>query len=206
MWTPCNSRACGNIRKLNLEMIENDSIDVIISNCVINLCPDKRVVLEEIFKVLKFGGEFYFSDVYSNRRIPEELKKDEVLWGECLSGALYWNDFLNLSKECGFNDIRLVKSNKIEINNRNFVELLYRFEFPERPGALINFLNNMKSNWSISVFHYRNYGADVGKIVIGVLIDKSEITEWDKFVKISGYKYWDETKNNTYKLFLGATQ
>ncbi len=92
-----------------------------------------------------------------------------------------------------------------EMNNRNFVELLYRFEFPERPGALINFLNNMKSDWSISVFHYRNYGADVGKIVIGVLIDRNEILEWNKFVKILGYKFWDETQNNTYKLFLGAT-
>ena len=93
-----------------------------------------------------------------------------------------------------------------EINNINFVELLYRFEFPERPGALINFLNNMKSNWSISVFHYRNYGADVGKIVIGVLIDRSEISEWNKFVQFLGYKYWDETKNDTYKLFLGAPE
>ncbi|MBO8233820.1 threonine ammonia-lyase, biosynthetic [Prochlorococcus marinus XMU1419] len=93
-----------------------------------------------------------------------------------------------------------------EMDNRNFVELLYRFEFPERPGALINFLNNMKSNWSISVFHYRNYGADVGKIVIGVLIDRNEILEWNKFVRILGYKFWDETQNDTYKLFLGATE
>ena len=75
-----------------------------------------------------------------------------------------------------------------EMDDRNFVELLYRFEFPERPGALINFLNNMKSNWSISVFHYRNYGADVGKIVIGVLIDRNEILEWNKFVRVLGYK------------------
>ena len=92
-----------------------------------------------------------------------------------------------------------------EMEYRNFIELLYRFEFPERPGALINFLNNMKSNWSISVFHYRNYGADVGKIVIGVLIDKKEILEWNKFVNILGYKFWDETKNDTYRLFLGAS-
>ena len=92
-----------------------------------------------------------------------------------------------------------------EMEYRNFIELLYRFEFPERPGALINFLNNMKSNWSISVFHYRNYGADVGKIVIGVLIDRNEILEWNKFVKILGYKFWDETQNNTYKLFLSAS-
>ena len=92
-----------------------------------------------------------------------------------------------------------------EMEYRNFIELLYRFEFPERPGALINFLNNMKSNWSISVFHYRNYGADVGKIVIGVLIDKNEILEWNKFVRILGYKFWDETQNDTYRLFLGAS-
>ena len=91
-----------------------------------------------------------------------------------------------------------------ELNKLNFVELLYRFEFPERPGALINFLKNMKSNWTISVFHYRNYGSDVGKIVIGVLIDRNEIIDWNKFIKFLGYKYWDETNNQTYKLFLGA--
>ena len=99
---------------------------------------------------------------------------------------------------------RLPKDFK-EMNNRKYVELLYRFEFPERPGALINFLKNMKSNWSISIFHYRNYGADVGKIVIGVLIDRNEILEWKNFVKILGYKFWDETQNDTYKLFLGAS-
>ena len=87
----------------------------------------------------------------------------------------------------------------------NHVELLYRFEFPERPGALINFLKNMKSNWTISIFHYRNHGADVGKIVIGVLIDNDDINDWNKFVKLLGYKYWDETNNQTYKLFLGAS-
>ena len=100
---------------------------------------------------------------------------------------------------------RLPRSLK-EDNNKNLVELLYRFEFPERPGALIDFLNNMKPYWSISVFHYRNYGADVGKIVIGVLIDKSEINDWIKFVQFLGYKYWDETNNDTYKLFLGAPE
>ena len=92
----------------------------------------------------------------------------------------------------------------IEPDKSNHVELLYRFEFPERPGALINFLKNMKSNWSISIFHYRNHGADVGKIVIGVLIERNEIKDWKKFVEFLGYKYWDETNNQTYKLFLGA--
>jgi len=85
------------------------------------------------------------------------------------------------------------------------VELLYRFEFPERPGALINFLKNMKSNWTISIFHYRNYGADVGRIVIGVLINRNEIKDWVRFIKFLGYKHWNETNNQTYKLFLGAS-
>ena len=95
--------------------------------------------------------------------------------------------------------------NSTELGRSNYVELLYRFEFPERPGALINFLKNMKSNWTISIFHYRNHGADVGKIVIGVLINSNEIEEWKNFVKLLGYKYWEETKNLTYKLFLGAS-
>ena len=90
-------------------------------------------------------------------------------------------------------------------NKSNYLELLYRFEFPERPGALINFLKNMKSNWTISIFHYRNHGSDIGKIVIGVLIKSTEINYWNKFVEFLGYKYWDETNNQTYKLFLGAS-
>ena len=89
-------------------------------------------------------------------------------------------------------------------NDNSLLELLYRFEFPERPGALMSFLKNMKPNWSISIFHYRNHGADVGRIVIGVLINKFEINEWYEFVNLLGYKFWDETKNLTYKLFLGA--
>ncbi len=92
-----------------------------------------------------------------------------------------------------------------ELEKSKYVELLYRFEFPERPGALINFLKNMKANWTISIFHYRNHGSDVGKIVIGVLIDSAEINYWYKFVEFLGYKYWDETNNQTYKLFLGAS-
>tara|TARA_Y100000589_G_C27140719_1_gene624568 strand:+ start:52 stop:1593 length:1542 start_codon:yes stop_codon:yes gene_type:complete len=92
------------------------------------------------------------------------------------------------------------KSKKLDL-----IELLYRFEFPETPGALMIFLKNMKPDWSISIFHYRNHGADVGRIVIGVLINEKEINEWIRFVNKLGYKYWDETKNQTYKLFLGAS-
>ncbi len=119
--------------------------------------------------------------------------------------------FIDISKdELSKNHIRHMVGGRLpqkftESDKFNFIELLYRFEFPERPGALINFLKNMKSNWTISIFHYRNHGADVGKIVIGVLIDKTEINDWNRFVKRLGYEYWDETKNQTYELFLGAS-
>mmetsp|Transcript_10666 Transcript_10666/g.11779 ORF Transcript_10666/g.11779 Transcript_10666/m.11779 type:complete len:266 (+) Transcript_10666:722-1519(+) len=103
----------------DIESLKDDSVDVIISNCVINLCPDKEAVLKSCHRVLKPGGELYFSDVYSNRRVPQSLRENEVLWGECLSGALYWNDFHNLAKKCGFADPRLVEDSPITVDNQD---------------------------------------------------------------------------------------
>jgi arsenite methyltransferase len=68
--------------------LPSESFDVIVSNCVVNLSPDKRAVLSEAYRLLKPGGEMYFSDVYSGQRVPAALKKDPVLWGECLSGTV----------------------------------------------------------------------------------------------------------------------
>lgn len=108
----------GKIEELDkIDSLKDNSVDIIVSNCVINLCPDKEAVLKSCYRLLKPGGELYFSDVYSNRRVPESLRNDEVLWGECLSGALYWNDFQNLAKSCGFADPRLVEDAPITIEN-----------------------------------------------------------------------------------------
>jgi threonine dehydratase len=82
-------------------------------------------------------------------------------------------------------------------------ELLYRCEFPERPGALMKFLSSMNPNWNISLFHYRNQGGDVGRILIGVQVPKKEMKEFRTFLAQLGYRHWDETKNPLYKLFLG---
>ena len=82
------------------------------------------------------------------------------------------------------------------------LELLYRFEFPERPGALMRFVNALNPGWSISIFHYRNHGADVGRIVVGVLIPEEEQPQWTAFLNELGYPYWNETDNPAYTLFL----
>lgn len=119
----------GNIDHLDQCELEEGSFDLIISNCVINLAVNKQKVLNDVFKLLKPGGEMYFSDVYCDRRISAELQKDPVLWGECLSGALYWNDFLNYSKNAGFTDPRVVESQGITIENDELEEKLGDLQF-----------------------------------------------------------------------------
>ncbi|MEM9093254.1 MAG: threonine ammonia-lyase, biosynthetic [Cyanobacteria bacterium P01_F01_bin.53] len=81
-------------------------------------------------------------------------------------------------------------------------ELLYRFEFPERPGALTNFVSAMSPNWNISLFHYRNHGADYGRIVVGMQVPPEEMSQWEAFLNTLGYRYWNESDNPAYKLFL----
>jgi threonine dehydratase len=81
-------------------------------------------------------------------------------------------------------------------------ELLYRFEFPERPGALMRFLDSMRSDWNISLFHYRNQGADYGRVLVGIQVPKNELSQFRTFLRKLGYPYADETRNPAYKLFL----
>lgn len=108
----------GDIEKLGDLELPEGHFDVIVSNCVINLVADKRAVFEAAHRLLKPGGELYFSDVYSERRVPEHLRDDPVLHGECLSGALYWGDFLALAKSSGFLDPRLVTSRPLGIGDK----------------------------------------------------------------------------------------
>jgi arsenite methyltransferase len=107
----------GYIERLGELGLEPASCDVIVSNCVVNLSEDKGAVLNGVRRLLKPGGEFYFSDVYADRRIPREVREDPVLYGECLGGALYWNDFLRLAQGAGFADPRLVEDRPLSVND-----------------------------------------------------------------------------------------
>lgn len=107
----------GYIERLDELDLAPESFDVIVSNCVVNLSPDKAAVLAGVQRLLKPGGEFYFSDVYADRRVPDAVRNDPVLYGECLGGALYWNDFLRLAKGAGLMDPRLVEDRPLTITD-----------------------------------------------------------------------------------------
>ncbi|MDH5361228.1 MAG: threonine ammonia-lyase, biosynthetic, partial [Gammaproteobacteria bacterium] len=81
-------------------------------------------------------------------------------------------------------------------------EVVYRFEFPERPGALLNFLTHMGANWNISMFHYRNHGADYGRVLVGIQVPSGETDKFQEFLDALGYGYVDESSNPAYGLFL----
>ena len=107
----------GYLERLDELDLPAGGFDVIVSNCVLNLVPDKAAVLRQAHRLLRPGGELYFSDVYADRRVPAALTEDPELYGECLAGALYWNDFQNLAKAAGFADPRLVADRPLAINN-----------------------------------------------------------------------------------------
>jgi SAM-dependent methyltransferase len=107
----------GNIERLGDIGLANADFDVIVSNCVINLVEDKAAVLREAYRLLREGGELYFADIYADRRVPVRLRSDPVLHGECLAGALYWNDFITLAKACGFRDPRLVADRPVTVDD-----------------------------------------------------------------------------------------
>ena len=128
----------GYIERLQEVGLEAGSFDLIVSNCVLNLSSDKQAVLLGIKKLLKPGGEFYFSDVYSDRRIPNDLLSDPILYGECLSGALYWNDFLRISKSVGFNDPRLISDRPLNVTDKDLSKRLGSINFHSATYRLFN--------------------------------------------------------------------
>ena len=83
-------------------------------------------------------------------------------------------------------------------------EIVYRFEFPERPGALLEFLDSMSAGWNISLFHYRNHGADSGRVLVGMQVPPSDTAEFRRFLDRLGYDYVNETANPAYRMFLGS--
>ncbi len=169
--------------------------------------------LRQLCKLIGNRNLTEFSYRMSNKKTAQIFMGIEVKNNEdCQS-------FIKTLKEANLNCIDLSNDEFSKVHLRHMVggrlpeenevckysnELLYRFEFPERPGALMKFLEAMKPEWSISIFHYRNHGADIGRIVLGILVETNQLKDWENFIAEIGYKSSEETKNPAYKLFLGA--
>ena len=110
-------------------IVADNSVDVVISNCVINLSPHKEAVFKEIFRVLKPGGELLFSDVFAGRRIPASLKEDPILLGEGLGGALYIEDFRRILRNLGCFDYRVLSTGLLELHDYTIKEKAGMIDF-----------------------------------------------------------------------------
>jgi arsenite methyltransferase len=98
--------------------VGDESVDVIISNCVINLSPDKSKVFQEAYRALKFGGRLIVSDKVSEGALPDEIKYDPDAWAGCIAGALEQQEYLEKIEEAGFKDIEVVSSREFYIENK----------------------------------------------------------------------------------------
>jgi len=137
----------GLIEKLGEAGIKDNFYDIIVSNCVVNLVPDKRAVLKEAYRVLKEGGELYFSDVYADSELPDHIRKHEVLWGECIAGALTWKELVDISREVGFNGPYLVEASEyITVENKQIESILGDHKFVSATYRLFKLPTNDSSD------------------------------------------------------------
>ena len=120
--------------------------------------------------------------------------------------------FVSMLNKLGYPAIDLTDDELAKVHVRHLVggrvsgmlhEMIYRFEFPERPGALLKFLSHMSAGWNITLFHYRNHGADTGRVLVGMQVPPKEMKDFRAFLKSLGYRYWDESESAAYRLFLG---
>ncbi len=194
----------GYIEKLAELNIADNSIDVVVSNCVINLSPDKHAVLKEIFRILKPGGEIYFSDVYADKRVPATLVADPLLYGECLSGALYWNDFENLAKSVGFIEPRLVSSRAITIENNELSQRLGDLKFTSATYRLFKAqaLEHNAQDYGLSV----TYQGTIPAFKQGFSLDQVTQFATNQPTKVSG-NTWHTLEQSRFKqhfIFAGS--
>lgn len=183
--------------------LEPGSFDIIVSNCVINLSPDKDAVLAGVHRLLKNGGEMYFSDVYSDRRVPESVRQDPVLYGECLGGALYWYDFLRIANRAGFADPRLVEDRPLEVTDPVLAEKIGTIQFFSATYRLfrINQLESDCEDYGQAVI----YRGSIPNSPNHFMLDKHHHIETGKVFPVCGntWRMLNETRFASHFDFIG---
>jgi SAM-dependent methyltransferase len=196
----------GDIAKLHQSNLAPDSFDVIVSNCVFNLVDDKAAVFAAAHRLLKPGGELYFADVYADRRLPAAFRSDPVLHGECLAGALYWNDFLRLAKGAGFLDPRLVTSRPLAIGDDDVARKIAPARFYSATYRLFKLdgLESACEDYGQAV----RYKGGVGGLEAAFMLDGHHIIEAGRMFPVCGntYSMLHDTRFAPYFEFFGDTR
>lgn len=174
----------GDITRLDHLGFEPASFDIVVSNCAVNLVEDKAAVFAAAQRLLKPGGEFYFSDVYADRRSPRALRADPVLHGECLAGALYWNDFFGLARDAGFRDPRLVADRALAVLDASIQQATGSIRFFSATYRLFNIdaLEPACEDYGQAVV-YRGYIPDAPDVFV---LDKHHRFEANKVALVCG--------------------
>ena len=194
----------GDLADLAALGIADSSVDVVVSNCVLNLVPDKRRAFAETFRVLKPGGELYFSDVFSDRRLPRELLADPVLLGECLAGALYVEDFRRLLAELGVADAVVCARSPIALTDpaidqrigfAHFESITWRaFKLPledrcEDYGQVATYLGSLPGHpHAFELDDQHRFERDRPTLVCGNTADMLSGSRYAKYFRIDGDK------------------
>ncbi|MFZ1110202.1 MAG: methyltransferase domain-containing protein [Rhodomicrobium sp.] len=193
----------GYIERLGDLGLKPGSFDVIVSNCVINLSTDKLAVFKGAYNLLKPGGELYFADVYADRRLPDAVRADPVLYGECLGGALYWNDFHTLAKQAGFRDPRLVSDRPIGVTDERLKEKLGAAKFFSATYRLFKLddLEPLCEDYGQAVI-YKGGVEHAGDVFV---LDKHHAIERGKVFPVCGntWKMLKDTRFAPYFQFIG---
>lgn len=194
----------GYIEDLKSLGIEDESVDIVVSNCVINLSPDKAAVFNEIWRVLKPGGELYFSDIFCDRRLSEELAHHPVLRGECLGGAMYIEDFRRLMHDIGWVDFRYMSSTVSTIDNPDIEDLVGNAQFTSRtvramkiPDYMEDICENygqfavyrggiLGSEWAFDLDDHHHFEKDLPMAVCGNSCAMLEHTRFSKYFDCYG--------------------
>ena len=194
----------GYIEDLAAAGVADASVDLVVSNCVINLSPDKPRVFREIFRVLKPGGELYFSDVFADRRIPAALARDPVLLGECLGGALYLEDFRRLMAQCGCRDARVVANAPLALTDPQIARQAgfigfssmtiraFKLDLEDRCedfGQVATYLGSLaESPHAFDLDDHHHFQAGKPMLVCGNTADMVSRTRYAKHFRVSGDK------------------
>lgn len=168
--------------------------------------PEKPGAFKTFCRLLGMRSITEFNYRYSD---PKEA---HIFVGVAVADPLEAADLVTKLQSHGLATIDLTNNEVAKLHLRHLVgghapqaknEMVFRFEFPEKPGALMKFLDTMGHDWNISLFHYRNHGADFGRVFVGMQVPPNELPAFKLFLDQLGYPHWDETSNPAYQLFLG---